>query len=546
MFFLGLVRREMQSSKHRYLITSALGGISNAAILAAINAGSETDATEKKFLYIALFVISLLLFIWTQHYILITATTEIQAIVHRLRIALMEQVRNSEIIDLENIGRAQIMAAITSDAETMTHAAVMLAFGIQSVVLIFFMLLYLAYLSLAAAVLCVGIMALAIAVFHRKVRGIDNITRDTTRWNNALFERVADLIEGFKEVRLNRGRSAELYADIVEVSRNAMKTKVFRESEDFRRLVFSQSAMYVVLAAVALLVPNFAGESAQAASIAKSTTALVFVVGACFGLVQSIPVLTAANTAARNIEALMARLQATVVSSAPAADIGGRFSAIEFRDLNFTHLDRLGQPAFVVGPIDFTLRPGQLVIIVGGNGSGKSTFLKLLAGLYIPNSGAILLDGVPVANESREAYRGLMTAVFSDYHLFHRLYGIPDSDITRIGDMLSEFRLADKTGIVDDRAFRTIDLSGGQRRRLALIVALLESRPILLLDEWTADQDPVFRRKFYFEVLPNLVKRGIATVLVTHDDRFVDELRMPASVLRMDDGRLVSEKKSNA
>ena len=107
--------------------------------------------------------------------------------------------------------------------------------------------------------------------------------------------------------------------------------------------------------------------------------------------------------------------------------------------------------------------------------------------------------------------------------------------------LLAEFRLADKTELSDDE-FSTLDLSGGQRRRLALIVSLLEKRPILLLDEWTAEQDPEFRIKFYHELLPEMMKAGLTVVVITHDDRYLDELDLTARRIRMDEGRIVEER----
>ena len=183
-----------------------------------------------------------------------------------------------------------------------------------------------------------------------------------------------------------------------------------------------------------------------------------------------------------------------------------RFDRIELRNVMFHYVDKSSEAVFQVGPVDFTLRSGDLVFITGGNGSGKSTLLKVLAGLYQPDFGEILLDGVHVDESNRDAYRALIAAIFVDYHLFQRLYGIADPDPAEVDRLLTEFRLRDKTRLTDGE-FSTLDLSGGQRKRLALIVSLLEKRPILLLDEWTADQDPDFRRKFYDELLPAL-KRG--------------------------------------
>jgi putative ATP-binding cassette transporter len=193
-----------------------------------------------------------------------------------------------------------------------------------------------------------------------------------------------------------------------------------------------------------------------------------------------------------------------------------------------------------VGPADFTLRSGELVFITGGNGSGKSTFLKLLAGLYRPDAGQIRFDGILVTDSTREAYRQLITAIFVDYHLFQRLYGIPDPDPREVDELLAQFRLLDKTGLTNGE-FDTVNLSTGQRKRLALIVGLLEKRPILLLDEWAADQDPEFRRKFYFDLLPALHRAGRTVVVISHDDRYLDEMDLPARRLRMDEGRFVQQ-----
>jgi putative ATP-binding cassette transporter len=134
-----------------------------------------------------------------------------------------------------------------------------------------------------------------------------------------------------------------------------------------------------------------------------------------------------------------------------------------------------------------------------------------------------------------------MSAIFFDYHLFRRLDGVPDAESGEVNRLLRLFRLDEKTSLTDGE-FRTLELSGGQRRRLALIVSLLEKRPILLLDEWTAEQDPEFRRKFYDELLPDLMKAGATVVVITHDDLYLDELNLTARRIRMDEGRIVEQR----
>ena len=537
MTFLELVRREMHGSLPRLVFMAGLGGISTAALLAAINAGAQTASdSQKPSLWAAgLFLVGLFLFIKCQNYILITATVEIESIIHKLRVRVLDEVRHSELAPLERIGRARIVAGVTSDTAVLTQAASMLAFSMQSVVLVLFVGLYVAYLSLIAFLISMGIVAVCAAIFYLKGHAIAEGQREASEWTNKLFDRLTDVLDGFKEVRLNKPRSDQLIDEVTEVSSTAAYVKIKTDAENFHRMLLSQIAMYLLLGAVVFIAPQLS--SATGGSITKAILALLFVVGASFGLVQSIPMFASANAAAGRIEQLEADLLATARSAdISTAEMPKRFAKIEVHDVVYRYFDKSSETTFQVGPVDFTLESGELVFITGGNGSGKSTFLKVLAGLYIPEAGKILLDGARIDDDTRERYRALITAIFTDYHLFSRLYGIPNPDPAEVERLLAQFELSAKTRLSDGE-FRTLDLSTGQRKRLALIVALLEKRPLLLLDEWASDQDPEFRRKFYNEILRDLNRAGVTIVAVTHDDRYINELDLPARRLHMEDGR---------
>ena len=542
MSFLQLVRREMRGSLRKLLFMAAIGGISSAAVLAAINAGAQAagESENSSLWAIALFLVALTLFIWSQPYVTTTITAEIEAIIHKMRVRLMDAVRRSELLSIDDIGRSRIVAAINSDAGVLTQASNTLVYSMQSVVLIFFISIYVAYLSLAAFIMSVVIVGIAGTVFHLRSRRLAIERARAADQERQLFDRMDDFLDGFKEVRLNNARSVALFDDAVEVSRAAANIKIGAQVQTFRQIVSVQSYMYVLLGAVVFAAPRF-GESLGGASIPKATTALLFVVGACFGLVQSIPILLNANAAADRLQKLVEDLSATAAVLPDETRVLTHFGAIEMRNIVFRYVDKFSDTAFHIGPIDFTLRSGELVFITGGNGSGKSTLLRVLAGLYPPDSGEITLDGMHVTNDTRDSYRSLFSAIFFDYHLFHRLYGIPEPDPAEVGRLLAQFRLEAKTGLSHGE-FRTLDLSSGQRRRLALIVSLLERRPILLLDEWTAEQDPEFRRKFYDELLPQLMQAGKTVVVITHDDRYLDELELPARRIRMDEGRIVDQR----
>jgi putative pyoverdin transport system ATP-binding/permease protein len=211
---------------------------------------------------------------------------------------------------------------------------------------------------------------------------------------------------------------------------------------------------------------------------------------------------------------------------------------LELRDVHYAFPAVDGSQAFALGPVNLSIAQGEIVFIVGENGGGKTTLIKLLLGLYAPQGGEIFLDGEPVSAAGRDDYRQLFTTIFADYYLFDELV---QGDQQVPGDAnryLDRLEIAHKVSIRDG-AFSTTDLSTGQRKRLALLNAWLEERPVLVFDEWAADQDPVFRRVFYTELLPELKALGKTIIVISHDDRYFD---IADQLVRMQAGRVVSEK----
>jgi putative ATP-binding cassette transporter len=196
-----------------------------------------------------------------------------------------------------------------------------------------------------------------------------------------------------------------------------------------------------------------------------------------------------------------------------------------------------GAGPVAIGPVTFTLRPGQVTFIVGGNGSGKTTISKVLTGLYEAQAGSIRLAGRHLEAGNLEWYRSHFAAVFVDFTVFPRPKGVKRSPVAqqkaryylRALQLTNNMTLAG-VGLAD------LPLSQAQRRRLALFTALLEDRPIYVFDEWAADQDPKFKDLFYKHFLPALKASGKAIVAVTHDDKYFD---CADQVVEMHEGRQV-------
>jgi putative ATP-binding cassette transporter len=251
---------------------------------------------------------------------------------------------------------------------------------------------------------------------------------------------------------------------------------------------------------------------------------------------QSLTVLRAAEAAAGRMMALKDELAelAEQGSEEQAEPVPEDFTEIRMEGVEFTFPAPEGEKPFTLGPVDINIHRGEVIFVTGGNGSGKSTLIKLLTGLYHPERGRVTIDGLNVSAARLANYRALMAPVFSDFYLFSRLYGLGDLNQITVEDFLRWMEIEHKAGFKGDRFTRT-DLSTGQRKRLALIAALLEAKPILILDEWAADQDSQFRKKFYREVLPELRRRGLTIIAVTHDDRYFDAADRR---LHLEEGRL--------
>ncbi len=210
---------------------------------------------------------------------------------------------------------------------------------------------------------------------------------------------------------------------------------------------------------------------------------------------------------------------------------------LELEGVRFAYADA-GENGFVLGPLDFTLRRGEIVFLVGGNGSGKSTLVKVLTGLYPPQAGVIRLDGHCITETKREWLHSHFSVVFSDFYLFDRLLGLEASDLdARTREYLVQLELDDKVE-VNRGAFSTTALSQGQRKRLALLTAFLEDRPIYVFDEWAADQDPHYREIFYKRLLPDLTARGKTIVVISHDDRYY---HLGDRIVKLEYGELVED-----
>jgi putative ATP-binding cassette transporter len=497
---------------------AAVAGLSNAGILAILNTAAEhaSEGAESSLWYLSLFVITLIAFSYTQRHLFLISTNTADSIVQAYRQRIAGLIRRCDLRGIDGLGRARLYAAVTRQPQVVVQVAGQLVMAGQSAVLVLFTIGYLATLSQWAVYLTFVVIGFAILIYRRKQADTMSAQAEAEKAENQLFEQLTDLIDGFKEVRLHAPRSHELGEALVGVSDTVKFQRGIANHHFAQLIVVAQGTFYLLAGAIVFLLPAFGEDYSD--ELLKTVTVSLFLIGPISSIVGSAAAVAMVTAAAKDMVNLEDGLQA-LAGEEPSGHVRTEFREIRMENLTFDHVDASGQSAFRLGPVDLSLTKGETLFISGGNGSGKSTLLRVLTGLYAPTSGTLLVDGRPVAGINLEAYQSMFSTVFADFHLFRRLYGLAAVDPGRVDRMLEDVGLDHKVRY-DDASFDTLQLSTGQRKRLALVVAMLEDRPICVFDELAADQDPQFRRRFYEEFLPRLKAEGRTLVVVTHDDRY--------------------------
>ena len=456
-----------------------------------------------------------------------------EGLIDKLRLRLLDAIRATEYQDIETIGRGEIFGSLSRETQTLSQTMSALVVGVQSAVLLLASMTYMFFLSTTAFFLLI-VFTTAGAAFHLSRAKLAAVQIEkAAKEEDTLVEGFSDVIDGFREVKLNPARSSQIAKEIMRTSANVLSSRQFVHDLNSRDFVLSQITFFVLTGLMVFVVPTLVGGSSQ--TIAMTTTATLFMLGPVGTLVGSFPVINVANAAAKRIMDLEGKL----LGCAPP--INDQCNLSQFQDFSEITLEALtycypavDNDGFCVGPNNLTIRRGDCIFMTGGNGSGKTTFLNLLLTLIPATGGRITVDGKTIINGNVMAYRNMFSAIFSDNHLFKKLYGVDNIDPDNIHHLLTEMELDGKVTLAGDQ-YSTVDLSGGQRKRLALVTAQLEKKPILVLDEWAADQDPVFRKKFYREVLPGLKDSGYTIIAITHDDRYFD---VADARYHMEDGQL--------
>ena len=518
---------------------TAISGLSSTGVLAVINIAAKSGSENAfKFSYLLLFIAVVGIFITSQKFILVEGVSLIEDILFNLRIRISDKIRRTDLLNIEKIGNAKIYNRLTQELVFISQMSVYLITALQSAIMLIFIFAYIAYLNIMAAIILLVILAIGVMLFNKNNKKVYARLDETNKAEIEYFDSLTDILDGLKEIKLNRKKSNDLFANHRKITSNVQNLKIITGHLFSANMVFSQAFIYIVLGAIVFVLPQM--NPGFSKEIISTTTAMLFAIGPLSSLVSMIPQYEQINLSIRNIYTLENELDQNM-NPDEIQPINGEnrfkdFSKIELNGLYFQFQTDEGANAFSIGPLDMTINRGETIFLVGGNGSGKTTLLKALTMLYNNvESGNIFVDGKIINSSNYLEYRELYSAIFYDFHLFSKLYGLDNVDAKKVKDLLKLMQIENKTQFAGDR-FTKQNLSTGQRKRLALIVSLLEDKPIFIFDEWAADQDPQFKNYFYDVLLKKLKAEGKTVIAVSHDDRYFD---VADKVIKMDYGKFV-------
>lgn len=523
------------------VIAGIVCGISNVALLgffteALKNSGSNHGSTGTVLVFFGICLFLPLTRLVSESLLLRLS----QTFLYDLRLQLSQQILAAPLNHLERVGIHRLLGVLADDIPTISTIVISLPAMFINTAIIVAALIYLGWLSSSALAATLGCMLVGLVLYQiPTLKGFHylRLARDD---GNAMMRHFRALTAGTKELKLHRQRRKAFFAEVLESTaaslrkRNIVGLTLFNIGTGAGQLL-----AFLFIGFTLFIFPRL--QEIDSRIMAGYTITILYLMTPLQIIMDNLPRMARAKVALQNIENMGLTLTAKTeepdltLESARASD----FEQLELVGVTHTYNSDAGNESFTLGPIDLAFPPGELVFISGGNGSGKTTLVKLITGLYIPESGEVQFNGHSVTNENREFYRQHFSVVFQDFHLFDGLLGLTGSHCDeRVRAYLKKLQLDHKVEIKDGM-FSTIDLSQGQRKRLALLTAYIEDRPIYVFDEWAADQDPLFKDIFYLKLLPELRARRKTVLVITHDDRYYG---VADRIIKLEYGKIESDK----
>lgn len=516
-------------------LTSVVSAACSVGVIAFVNAILSSPGARPGY-WLWCFVGLCLAYLVTRALSQYLLTSIAQNSVARLRQHLCQKILAAPLCYLEEQGPSRLLTILVDDTLAITDALHAVPFLVVNAAILLGCTLYLIWLSWT--VLCgLGIFiflgGIGTYILRRQAFGFVRLVRQE---QNTLFALFRALTDGVKELKLNCDRRLAFLTEDIKGATESLKSYYTAAVLRFLAVdVWSQFLLYFMIGLALFALPAFS--DGDASILPGFLLTILYAMRPIVAITNMLPIFSRARVALDNVEGLeqaLAERWSETWLDAPDR-VKNCWEQLSLSGVTYRYQCQEQGYEFRLGPIDFALRPKEIVFLVGGNGSGKSTLAKLIMGLYLPEAGQIRLNGALVTASNQDEYRQLFAVVFGEPYVFDKLYGY-DASSAAVEHYLRQLGLESKLRITNG-LLSTTALSQGQRRRLALLAAYIEDRPIYIFDEWAANQDPCFKDLFYRQMLPELVTRGKAALVITHDERYY---HIADRLIRMEGGKFVT------
>lgn len=517
------------------LFLSFTAGLSSAAAVFLISTSFFTDLALKYLVFY--FGLAVFMSIMGQKIVQTKMIKIANNIVYELRMKLINKIFTTRFQMFEKIESGKVYSTLSNDTEAIATSASLVVSTISSFITALAAFVYLSAISLGAT-LATLVFALLLGVFYilvgKKARKLMEEMRDT---QNVFMKLIEGLVQGFREISMHLNKKIAYENDVEESTDKYRNTRVSAFVRFVNANLVSSSMILVLLATICFSFPRIFPEMSLARLI-SFIMVLLYMIGPITGIMSSFPNFIRIKVSWDRIQKFIKEIP-TMEELKDYRKLQGlshkgkQVNSLEAKGITYNYPGEDGGKGFSVGPIDLEVKKGETLFLVGGNGSGKTTLAKLLTGLYVPETGSVTIDGKEI--EGDDYLAEYFSVVFGDAHLFKKLYNVDmEEKRDEIARYLDILQLQGKVDIKDG-SFTTVDLSGGQRKRLALLQCYLEDCPIYLFDEVAADQDPEFRKFFYRDLLMRMKEKGKIVIAITHDDHYFD---VADKIIKLDMGKI--------
>lgn len=521
------------------IIASIFSGLANTALLAIIHQATSNMDQITQLLVMGFVVMTILLPVFrvVSEVLLVRLT---QNAVKDLRIHLSRQILRAPLRELEKHGSNKLIAALTNDILILANALNQLPTFCMHLTVVISCLSYLIWLNWIAGVGMLVTSVLGIAIywgFFTRGRVFFKAARQDA---DELFKHFEALTEGTKELKIHKARRDAFLNERLNATVTSFQGNMITGSTYYAVAgSIGQVLFFAVIGVCVFLLPALF-PALSPVSVSGYSMVLLYLIFPLNGLTNIAPIMGNAQVSLRKIEELGIELRGLTSEDISESLPIGTWSELKYDGITHSFHREKEDQSFTLGPIHLAFKPGELVFLVGGNGSGKTTLAKLLIGLYTPESGQVILDGTVITDQNRDHFRQYFSTIFTDFHLFDSFLGLDQTKVDeKVAFYLKELQLDHKVKFEGGK-LSTLQLSQGQRKRLSLLTAYLEDRPIYLFDEWAADQDPLFKEVFYVSLLADLKAKGKTVIVISHDEHY---FHVADRMIRLDYGQVEYDKR---